>query len=144
LSLAGRFDCRATVEFVAVDNPHANKLTIHILAAMAEHEREQISTRTKAALVQAKARGRQLGGDRGNLTADLRTAGNTASAEARRKAAANYARDLMPVIERLRAAGITTARGLAKALNAEAVPTPSGRGQWQAITIQRLLARGQA
>ena len=38
------------VEFVATDNPHANKLTIHILAAVAEHEREAISERTKAAL----------------------------------------------------------------------------------------------
>jgi DNA invertase Pin-like site-specific DNA recombinase len=45
------------VEFVAVDNPHMNKLTIHILAAVAEHEREMISERTKAALQAAKARG---------------------------------------------------------------------------------------
>jgi DNA invertase Pin-like site-specific DNA recombinase len=49
------------VEFVAVDNPHANKLTIHILAAVAEHEREMISERTKAALQAAKARGTRLG-----------------------------------------------------------------------------------
>jgi DNA invertase Pin-like site-specific DNA recombinase len=48
------------VEFVAVDNPHMNKLTIHILAAVAEHEREIISERTKAALQAAKARGRVL------------------------------------------------------------------------------------
>jgi DNA invertase Pin-like site-specific DNA recombinase len=48
------------VEFVAVDNPHANKLTIHILAAVAEHEREMISERTKAALAAAKKRGQRL------------------------------------------------------------------------------------
>jgi len=52
------------VEFVAVDNPHANKLTIHILAAVAQHEREAISERTKAALAAAKARGKKLGGPR--------------------------------------------------------------------------------
>jgi DNA invertase Pin-like site-specific DNA recombinase len=49
------------VEFVAVDNPHANKLTVHILAAVAQHEREIISARTSAALKAAKARGKRLG-----------------------------------------------------------------------------------
>ncbi len=38
------------VEFVACDNPHATRFTIHILAAVAEHEREMISQRTRAAL----------------------------------------------------------------------------------------------
>src|SRR5258708_5460930 len=42
------------VEFIAVDNPHANKLTIHILAAVAQHEREMISQRTRDALHAAK------------------------------------------------------------------------------------------
>src|SRR5215471_8708438 len=49
------------LEFIAVDNPHANKLTIHILAAVDQHEREIISARTSAALKAAKARGKRLG-----------------------------------------------------------------------------------
>src|SRR5215218_3176352 len=51
-------------DFVAVDNPHATRLTLHILAAVAEHEREMISARTKAALQAAKARGKRLGNPR--------------------------------------------------------------------------------
>ena len=43
----------SNVEFIAADNPHANRLTVHILAAVAEHERGAISERTKAALASA-------------------------------------------------------------------------------------------
>lgn len=52
------------VEFVACDNPHANKMTIQLLAVFAEFEREQISTRIKAALERAKAKGTKLGNPR--------------------------------------------------------------------------------
>ena len=51
-------------DFVAVDMPQATRLTIHILAAVAEHEREMISKRTKAALAEAKRRGTRLGNPR--------------------------------------------------------------------------------
>lgn len=51
-------------EFVCCDNPHANKLMLHMLAAFAEHEREMISNRTTAALAEAKRRGTKLGNPR--------------------------------------------------------------------------------
>jgi len=51
-------------DFIACDMPQASRLTIHILAAVAEHEREMISTSTKAALAEAKRRGTTLGNPR--------------------------------------------------------------------------------
>jgi DNA invertase Pin-like site-specific DNA recombinase len=90
----------AGVEFVAVDNPHANKLTVHILAAVAQHEREMISERTKAALQAAKARGMRLG----NPNLPMAAALGRAVLEGKAKA---FAANVLPVIHDLQAAGIT-------------------------------------
>jgi hypothetical protein len=60
----------AGIGFVACDNPYANKMTIHILAAIAEHEREIISRRTREALATAKAKAIKLGGYRGTTVTD--------------------------------------------------------------------------
>src|SRR5436190_12126171 len=79
------------VEFVAVDNPHANKLTVHILAAVAQHEREIISARTSAALKAAKARGKRLGNPK---LADARQH----AAAARKENAYRYSGNVLPVI----------------------------------------------
>ena len=130
----------AGVEFVAVDFPQANRLTIHILAAVAEHEREMISARTKAALAAAKARGVKLGGPT-HLTDEQRAAGREVATVVRTKKAAVRAADLLPVIDEIKAGGITSATGIAKVLNARGVPTPSGHGRWQNVTVQRVLAR---
>jgi DNA invertase Pin-like site-specific DNA recombinase len=126
------------VEFTAVDFPQANRLTVHILAAVAEHEAKMISERTKAALAAAKRRGVKLGGDRGaRLTAKARQAG----VEAVRARANERAADLAPIIAELQAAGARSLRALAAALNERGVSTPRGVGQWQANTVKQLLSR---
>ena len=70
----------AGVDFVAVDMPEANRLTVHIMAALAEHEARLISTRTKDALQQARKRGKKLGSP-ANLTQEDRLSGARANRE---------------------------------------------------------------
>ena len=126
------------VEFVAADNPHANKLTIHILVAMAEHEAEMISARTKAALAVAKRRGVTLGGFRGKVpTAKHRAL----SAAALQRKAGDRAADLAPTIKDLQATGRTSLRAIADGLNGQGIPTVRGQGRWSAVQVMRVLMR---
>ena len=103
---------------------------------VAEEERRAISERTRAALAAAKARGVKLGGRVENLkNTDL---GRRRGAETRRAKAASRTADLLPVIDGIRAEGITSATGIAKALNERGIPTTRGGG-WQAVQVQRIL-----
>jgi DNA invertase Pin-like site-specific DNA recombinase len=129
----------AGVDFVAVDMPAANRLTVHVLAAMAEHEATAISARTKAALAAAKARGVRLGGDRGNLPAVAKK-GAKASVAARQQQAMNRARDLAPVVEELRQEGRTSLRQIAAGLNEREISAPRG-GIWQVGQVAGLIKR---
>jgi DNA invertase Pin-like site-specific DNA recombinase len=120
-------------EFVAVDNPHANKLTIHILAAVAEHEREAISERTKAALAAAKARGTRLG------TPD--PAGAVKRMERALKAkAGQFAANVLPIIREIQSAGHTSCNAIARQLNARNVATARG-GRWRHVQVRQILDR---
>jgi DNA invertase Pin-like site-specific DNA recombinase len=126
------------VEFTAVDFPQANRLTVHILAAVAEHEAKMISERTKAALAAAKRRGVKLGGNRG---ARFAPGAQRAGTEARQARAAQRAADLAPIVKELQAAGARSLRALAAALNERGISTPRGKGVWQANTVKELLDR---
>jgi DNA invertase Pin-like site-specific DNA recombinase len=123
------------VDFVACDNPHATRLTIHILAAVAEHEREMISQRTKAALAAAKARGVRLGNPK-------LSAGDTRRAtQVRSDRALAYARDVAVYIKEARKAGCTSLGELARALTARGIATPGDAEKWDATAVKRVLAR---
>jgi DNA invertase Pin-like site-specific DNA recombinase len=124
---------KAGVDFVCADMPAANRLTVGIMAMVADEERRMISARTKAALAAAKARGVQLGGDRGGrLTAKQRAAGRAVQEEQAR----NRALDLMPTIQELQAAA--SLRAIAAALEERGIPTARG-GKWSSVQVSRLL-----
>lgn len=126
------------VEFTAVDFPQANRLTIHVLAAVAEHEREMISRRTKDALAAAKRRGVRLGRPQ-NMTPEGRARGSRKGNEAKTARAIARAIDIVPLIEEVRAAGATSLAGIARALNERGVPSPRG-GKWYASSVRNALA----
>jgi DNA invertase Pin-like site-specific DNA recombinase len=125
------------VEFVAVDFPQANRLTVHILAAVAEHEAEMVSARTRAALAAAKARGVKLGGNRGKLTPQLAVSAAKASALVRKAKAQKRNTDLLPVIEAARVTGMCTLRAIAAFLNEQSIPAPRS-GRWCANSVRRV------
>ena len=129
------------VQFVAADMPEANQLTIHIMAAMAEHERKAISTRVKDSLKQAKLRGVKLGSPKCYLTDEDRKIGSKIGAEVRTKNAVAKAWDLMEIVEDIEQFGITSLKGIARELTKRGVPTPRGKVTWYPQTVKRLYER---
>jgi len=123
---------KAGIEFVAADMPNANKLTVGIMALVAQQEREAISTRTKAALAEAKARGTKLGGYRGGPVVN-----NAAGTEAVRRIKAEFQASVRPIIEELRGEGMSL-RGIAADLDRRSVRTPRG-GKWTAKAVAAVL-----
>lgn len=119
------------VKFVACDMPEANELTIHIMAAFAEHEAKRISQRTKDALAIAKSRGVALGkAGADNLRPNV---------QARQKAANDFAEKLSPVFEGMHRRQLSQ-REMVTELNIVGIPAPKG-GVWHLAQVQRILSR---
>lgn len=130
------------VKFVCCDNPEANLLTIHILAAVAEHEAAVISERTKAALAAYKRRGGRLGASLKqcrNLTAKARQRGAENAAEAHRRNADEAYADLQDWMTAQRGKGLSL-QAIANALNQGGETTRRGKS-WSAMQVKRVLER---
>jgi len=127
----------AGIEFVACDMPDANRLTVGIMAMVAEAEVERISTTTRQALAAAKARGTKLGGFKGYKPTDADRAKATAALSGK---AASHAARVAPVVAEIKAAGHRSLRAIATELNARGIPSPRG-GEWSSVAVMRLLDR---
>lgn len=117
------------VKFVCLDMPEANELTLHVMAAFAEHEAKRISERTKAALAVAKERGVKLGtAGADNLQPNI---------ELRQQKARDFAKSLDGIFEGFRLRGLTQRQMVAE-LNSLQIRTTRG-GIWSLVQVQRVL-----
>ena len=128
---------KAGVDFVCADMPNANRLTVGIMAMVADEERRMISKRTKDALAAAKRRGTKLGGDRGVVPSKKTRAMAVKALQTRADA---KAADLAPIVRDLQAAGKTSLRAIAAGLNEAGIPTARG-GNWSSAQVMRILER---
>jgi DNA invertase Pin-like site-specific DNA recombinase len=114
------------------------KFMLRSLLSVAELEAGLTADRTRKALAQAKKNGTKLGGFRGYVpsTADMK-----ASLAVRQARAEARGRDLKPVMEALRAEGLTSLGGLARALTQRQIPTARGGTEWTAMQVKRVLER---
>jgi DNA invertase Pin-like site-specific DNA recombinase len=119
------------VDIIVTDNPHANRLTIHILAAVAEEQRRTISENTKAALKATKLKGTQLG-----------KYGKTLAKKNKRQADA-FARKMQPIFKQLECEGYTSVRKLAIELNRRKVPTFRKGSKWHGKSVWNVMRRLQ-
>ncbi|PKN12744.1 MAG: resolvase [Deltaproteobacteria bacterium HGW-Deltaproteobacteria-4] len=128
------------VNFVAVDFPQANRLTVHILAAVAEYEGKMISERVKVALAAAKARGVRLGTPE-NLTRAAQVKGAKAGTLAKVMRADAFALELIPMIEGYLQQGLNLSQ-IAASLNSAHILSARGQaGKWTAQAIKNTLGR---
>jgi len=127
---------RSGVEFVCCDMPDANNVTVQLMAVLAENEARNISIKTKEALKQAKENGVKLGNPRLAL---VRNTDTSSANKARKNLATEFNDNVGEILKELfLEEGISTYRGLARALNDRAVLTARGQ-QWSATQVSRVM-----
>ena len=135
----------AGVRFIAADMPEATELTIHVMSAMAQHERKTISKRTKEALAAAKARGTKLGGwreygeEHEKHGQARRPVDHRQGTAARQQAAAEFNARVGEAIREIQAEGEASMAAIARRLNEDGIRTRRG-GEWQAVQVGRVMA----
>ena len=129
----------AGVDFVAADMPSANRLTVGVMALVAEEEARANSERTKAAMAAAKARGVKFGCPNG-ARALRGYGGNPQARAALQKKADDHAAAVQPIIDAMRAEGITGLKRIAAALNERSIRTANGK-RWYPTTVANLIRR---
>jgi DNA invertase Pin-like site-specific DNA recombinase len=128
------------IEFTACDIPSANRLLLHIMAAVAEQEARAISDRTIAALSAAKARGQKLGATNPrsrNLTRAGIEMGSKKGAEKMAALAREFYAEIAPQVRDLKDAGKSLGQ-IAAALNASGSALRSGK-PWNPVQVKRVL-----
>lgn len=124
------------LDFVAVDMPEANSLTVGILACMADYERQLISERTKAALSAARARGVALGNPALSVVRNTDTSAAKAAWSAKTKARQDEVREVC--MELIAEHGDLSTRRLADHLNLAGYRTVTGK-DWSAAQVWRIM-----
>ena len=124
----------SSIQLVCADMPMADEFNIHIIAAVGQKLRRDISIATKAALDALKAKGKKLGNKNIRAVAAAGRAARTVKAN-------KNAENVYPVIERIKSFGITTLRGIAKELTDRKIETPSGRPVWHPQQVKLIIDR---
>ena len=127
---------KAGVEFIAADMPTANRLTVGIMALVAEEERRMIVKRTVEALAAAKARKVKLGSPHPERGAKI---GLPRARAARKRKADEFATSVLPVVKKLHKAG-NSLRAIAKELTDTGIASPRG-GSWGPQMVANVLSR---
>ena len=124
------------VDFVCIDMPQANTMTIGFTSVIAQNYRDQVSANTKRALARKKENGDKLGNvinlvkhrDKGRIT--------------HKQNCSKFATDKLQMIKGFMSTGVTSYKGLADLLNKHQVPTMRAK-KWYPTTIKNILENEQ-